>query len=218
MFRLAWRNLWRQPRRTWLTTGAMVFSNVLLVFLISLQFGMYQMMIENTLQAFTGHLQVQAPGYKDEQKMRQSIPAVAALATSLREGLDTDTIAARGFAFALASSAERSYGVQVVGVEPRFEPGVSSLPGLIDEGRYLNDGSAAEIVIGTVLARNLRVGVGDELTLLGSGRDGSFRGRCRRRSSASSTAACRIWTEALPRCRSATSRTRSPWETTATAS
>lgn len=174
MFRLAWRNLWRQPRRTWLTTGAMVFSNVLLVFLISLQFGMYQMMIENTLQAFTGHLQVQAPGYKDEQKMRQSIPAVAALATSLREGLDTDTIAARGFAFALASSAERSYGVQVVGVEPRFEPGVSSLPGLIDEGRYLNDGSAAEIVIGTVLARNLRVGVGDELTLLGSGRDGSF--------------------------------------------
>jgi len=174
VFRLAWRNLWRQPRRTWLTTGAMVFSNVLLVFLISLQFGMYQMMIENTLQAFTGHLQVQAPGYKDEQKMRQSIPEVAALATSLREGLDTDAVAARGFAFALASSAERSYGVQVVGVEPRFEPGVSSLPGLIDEGRYLNDSNAAEIVIGKVLAKNLRIGVGDELTLLGSGRDGSF--------------------------------------------
>ena len=78
--RLAWRNLWRQPRRTWLTTGAMVFSNFLLVFMISLQFGMYGMMIDNTLQVFSGHLQVQAPGYLDDQKMRQVVPDVVPLA------------------------------------------------------------------------------------------------------------------------------------------
>ncbi len=172
--RLAWRNLWRQPRRTWLTTGAMVFSNVLLVFMISLQFGMYGLMIENTLKMLTGHLQVQAPGYKDEQKIRQVVPDISALAGSLRAELDSDRIAARATAFALASSADRSYGVQVFGVEPAYEPAVSSLPGLVREGRFLNDPGAAEIVIGRVLARNLRVAPGDELTLLGSGRDGSF--------------------------------------------
>jgi putative ABC transport system permease protein len=172
--RLAWRNLWRQPRRTWLTIGAMVFSNALLVFMISIQFGMYDLMIDNTLQAFTGHLQVQAPGYKDDLKIRQVVPDIDRLAGDLRQALGIETISARGAAFALASSDERSYGLQIFGVDPIHEPLVSSIPGLVKKGRYLADTGAAEIVIGKVLARNLRVEPGDELTLLGSGRDGSF--------------------------------------------
>ncbi len=171
---LAWRNLWRQPRRTWLTIGAIVFSNVLLVFMISIQFSTYDLMIGNTLKAFTGHLQVQAPGYKDDLKMRQIVPDVTSLASSLRRELGLETIAARAAAFALASSAERTYGLQIYGVEPQFESLVSTIPGLTREGRYLEDADASEIVVGKVLARNLRVTLGDEVTLLGSGRDGSF--------------------------------------------
>ena len=172
--RLAWRNLWRQPRRTWLTTGAMVFSNIILAVMVSLQFGMYDMMIDNTLAVFTGHLQVQASGYKDDKKMRQSMPNAAGLAASLRQNLEVDTVAVRGSAFALASSDERSFGIQVIGIQPEYEARVSSLPGLLSEGRYPADNFAAEVVIGNVLARNLKVTIGDELTLLGSGRDGSF--------------------------------------------
>jgi ABC-type lipoprotein release transport system permease subunit len=174
VFRLAWRNLWRQPRRTWLTTGAMMFSNMLLVFMISLQFGMYGLMIDNTLQSFTGHLQIQAPGYIDDKKMRQTVPDIASLTESLRTNFPEQNVAARATGFALISSEDRSYGIAVFGVEPAYEPGVSTLPGLISEGRFLSDNSAAEIVIGAALARNLRVELGDELTLLGSGRDGSF--------------------------------------------
>ena len=174
ILRLAWRNLWRQPRRTWLTAGAMVFSNVLLVFMMSLQFGMYGLMIDNSLRPLTGHLQVQAAGYVDDGRMRQTVPDVLALAGRLRDALVSDTIAARARSFVLASSDERSYGLVVMGVEPGYESSVSSLPGLVSAGRYLDDSDAAEIVIGAVLARNLRVDVGDELTLLGSGLDGSF--------------------------------------------
>jgi putative ABC transport system permease protein len=174
MLRLAWRNLWRQPRRTWLTAGAMVFSNILLVFMISVQFGMYQMMIDNTLAVFTGHMQVQASGYKDDQKMRQVVPAAENLAAKLRQELGLPNVSARGNAFALLSSEERSFGVRVIGVQPDFEPDVSSIPGLLQQGRYLQPDDAEAIVIGSVLARNLRVVPGDELTLLGSGLDGSF--------------------------------------------
>ncbi len=174
VLRLAWRNIWRQPRRTWLTTGAMVFSNTLLIFMMSLQFGTYELMIDNSLQSFSGHLQVQAPGYKDDLKMRQSVPLIRTLAAEYREDAAFQNVAARGGAFALASSDDRSYGIQIYGVEPEFEPGVSNIPGLVKQGRFLGDINATEIVIGAVLARNLRVSIGDELTLLGTGRDGSF--------------------------------------------
>lgn len=174
VFRLAWRNLWRHPRRTWLTAGAMVFSNILLVFMMSLQFGMYSLMIDNALQIFTGHMQVQAPGYNDDQKMRQTVADIVPLANAIRDELKSERVAARGWAFALASSEDRSFGIGIYGVEPEFEARVSNIPGLVSSGRYLEEDSEAEIVIGTVLARNLRVKLGDELTLLGSGVDGSF--------------------------------------------
>lgn len=173
-FRLAWRNIWRQKRRTWLTALAMIFSNILLVFMISLQFGSYEMMINNTLRMFSGQVQIQSEGYQDDRKMRQVVEGIGDLASNIREKFPTASVAARANAFVLVSSEDRSFGTQLVGVEPDHEPGVSSIPGLLTEGRYLDDPDAAEIVIGSVMARNLKVKTGDELTFLGSGRDGSF--------------------------------------------
>ncbi len=171
---MAWRNLWRHKRRTWLTVGAMIFSNLILVFSISLQLGSYRMMIDNSLKSYTGHMQIQRQGYNEEPKMRSSIDDIIPLANDIRQSLGSDTVAARGAAFAMTSSKERSYGLQIIGVEPGFEPKVSTLPGLIRQGAYFSNNDAEEIIIGSVLARNLRVDIGDELTLLGSGHDGSF--------------------------------------------
>jgi putative ABC transport system permease protein len=173
-FRLAWRNIWRQKRRTWLTASAMIFSNILLVFMISLQFGSYDMMINNTLSMFSGQLQVQRDGYHDNQKMREVVSDIRVLANSIREQFPAANVAARANAYVLVSSEDRSFGTRVVGVEPAYEPGVSSIPGLLSEGRYLDDANAAEIVIGKIMARNLKVKVGDELTFIGSGKNGSF--------------------------------------------
>lgn len=171
---LAWRNLWRHGRRTWLTIGAMIFSNTLLVFSISLQFGSYDMMIDNTLQAYSGHIQLQHPRYLDEPKMRYALSEISTSAENLRNELGLSSISARAAGFALASSEERSYGLQILGVDAEHEPLVSTLPGLVTQGRYLDPGATEEIVIGSVLARNLKVGPGDELTFLGSGYDDSF--------------------------------------------
>ena len=174
LLRLAWRNLWRHSRRTWLTASAIAFATTLLVFMITLQLGAYDMMIDVSVRVFTGQMQVQREGYQAKPQMRVTVPDAAALAARLRSATGLDSVTARAQGFALASSASRSYGVPVIGVEPAYEPQVSTLPHLIKEGRYLSADDAQEVVLGAALARNLKVAVGDELTLLGSGKDGSI--------------------------------------------
>jgi len=173
ILRLAWRNLWRHPRRTLLTAAAIAFSALLLVFMITIQLGAYDLAIDTATRVFTGQMQVQRSGYLDKPKMRTSIPAAHRLAGTLRSSTGLDAVAVRAQGFALATSGTRSYGVPVTGVEPERERGVSTLPGLIKRGRYLQGPRANEAVIGSRLAKNLRIDVGQELTLLGGGRDGS---------------------------------------------
>lgn len=170
--RFAWRNLWRHPRRTWLSASAIAFSATLLVFMITLQLGAYDLMIDTSLRVYTGQLQVQRSGYLDKPQIRSTIPEATALAARFREA-GFPAVATRAQGFALASSGVRSYGVPVIGVEPAHEPQVSTIPGRVKEGRYLTATNAQEAVVGATLARNLKVKLGDELTLLGSGRDGS---------------------------------------------
>lgn len=170
---LAWRNLWRNRRRTWLTAGAIAFSTILLVGWVPIQFGAYDIMINATLRVFPGHAQIQRPGYQQKQKIHNAIDNAEILAQSLRGNDQYIGVAVRGQGFALLSSGTRSYGAQVVGVEPEYEGGTSTIPGLIKQGRYLSSIDAQEIVIGSALARNLKIRIGDEVTLLGGGKDGS---------------------------------------------
>jgi len=173
VFHLAWRNLWRNRRRTWLTAGAIAFSTILLVGWVPIQFGAYDIMINASLLVFPGHAQIQRPGYQGKPKIHNAIKNAETLAQSLRSNELYTGVAVRAQGFALLSSGTRSYGAQVIGVEPKYEGGTSSIPGRVKQGRYLSSTDAQEIVIGGTLARNLRLKVGDEVTLLGGGKDGS---------------------------------------------
>ena len=171
---LAWRNIWRHPRRSILTIAAMVFADVLLVFMLGLQLGQYKMMIDNSLRVFSGQMQVQNIDYLDEPQMYRSIADADEIADQIRQKTGLQAVSPRAYGFALVSSEKRTIGVQVSGVDPAYEHLVSTIPGLVSSGRFLSASSAGEIVVGSTLARNLKIKIGDELTLLGSGRDGSI--------------------------------------------
>ncbi len=169
----AWRNLWRQPRRTALTLAAMAVAGAVTVFMLAFQLGSYATMIDNTLAVFDGHGQVQAPGYRDEPRIETTIPDLDAVlqATAAVEGVEA--AAPRAMSFAVLAVGEDSYGSAIVGADPQREPALSTLPGRVVEGRYLEGLDSAEIVLGVTLARNLGVRVGDVVSLLGSDLNGS---------------------------------------------
>ena len=72
--KMAWRNIWRNPRRTILTISAIAFASLLLVFMLSFQFGSYETMINSSVKIHTGHLQIQSMGYQDKKSIRLVVP------------------------------------------------------------------------------------------------------------------------------------------------
>jgi len=171
---LAWRNLWRQPRRTLLSSLAIAFVTIFLIFMPSFQNGAYNAMIENTLRLFDGYAEVQAPGYHNDPQIRTTIDDPQSLLARLRALPGVGTASPRALSYALLSAAGHSYGAQIVGVEPKSERGVSTIPRDVHQGRYLRGLNSGEIVLGKTLAQNLHLHLGDRVTLLGLGRDGSL--------------------------------------------
>ncbi|MGD8963252.1 MAG: FtsX-like permease family protein [Desulfobacterales bacterium] len=172
--KMAWRNIWRNPRRTLLTVCAITFASVLLVFMLSFQFGSYETMINTSVKISTGHLQVQAEPYQEKKSIRFVIPEPQAIAKVVEQIPEIAAYTFRGQAFALISSADRTYGVVLTGIDPQKEARVSRLKQLVREGHFLASNDRNQAVVGKLLARNLRARIGDELTLLGQGRDGSI--------------------------------------------
>ena len=170
---MAWRNIWRHPRRTALTIAAIAFATALLVFMVSFQFGAIETMINSSVKIRTGHLQVQAENYREKRDMRLVVPDPAAVGAILDDTPGVEAYTFRASAFSMVASRDRTFGVMVVGIDPEREAAVSTLKKTIRQGAYLSEGDADGALVGELLARNLKVGPGDELTVMGQGRDGS---------------------------------------------
>lgn len=167
---IAWRNLWRNPRRTGLTSGGIGFAVLLMLFAQASQLGSFSIAIENATRLLTGHLQVQHPSYADDPSLRYTVTGASQLAHQIAADPAVLAVGQRAVAFALASVDERSSGAEIMGVEPAAEAVLSTLPASVVEGRYLE--APDEAVIGAGLARNLGAGLADTLIILGSTRDG----------------------------------------------
>ncbi|MDE0451467.1 MAG: ABC transporter permease [Gammaproteobacteria bacterium] len=168
---VAWRNLWRNPRRTWLTAGGIAFATALVVFATSIQVGSYDGMIDTATRLVSSHIQVQHPKFHDDPRMRYALPDGIALAERLANLPGVAGAAPRAEAFALLSTEERSFGGLVLGVDPARDPQVSDLSKALAQGEYLPGPDDA--FIGAALARNLDISLGDELLVLGTGKEGS---------------------------------------------
>jgi len=168
--RIGWRNLWRNRRRTWLTAGGIAFSVFLVVSFMALQVGQYDVMIENATALMAGHIQVQSSDYVEDSRFEDTMTDARDILRTIRETPGVVSATPRIEAFALVSADERSFGAQVLGVDMEAELSTVRFVKMISEGRTLS--AVDDALIGTVLARNLGVAVGDEIVVLGSGKEG----------------------------------------------
>jgi len=172
--KMAWRNVWRNPRRSILTILAIAFATTTLIFMLSWQFGSYETMINSAVKLHTGHLQIQAKEYRDKKNIRLTVNSPKAVGRVLENTPGVAAYTFRANAFSMVSSEKRTYGALVSGIDPLREASVSSLKDLIRKGSYLSADDTNQAMVGRLLAKNLQVDLGDELVLLGQGRDGSI--------------------------------------------
>ena len=169
---IAWRNLWRNKRRTWLMAGGVGFAGLLVIAINSLQIGVFELTIDATARFFAGHVQVQHPDYLDDPRPSHAVRGAAARIEALELRREFDGVAPRALAFALLAAAESddsgaeppAAGGLVVGVDPHRE--FAAIREQAATGRYLN--APGEAYVGAVLAQNLGVAVGDAIAVLGN--------------------------------------------------
>jgi putative ABC transport system permease protein len=174
LLRIAWRNIGRNKRRSILSAAAVAFAVAVLCFCLALQKGSYATMINNTVRAGTGHLQIQQRGYWPDRTLSQKLNDPDRILSLLHGLPHLVGVAPRVTATALVSRKDRTFGALVLGVDPARERQVSTLAAVVRRGRYLSDDDPAGALVGQALARNLGVALGDEIVFLGQGADGSI--------------------------------------------
>ncbi|MBQ0831855.1 FtsX-like permease family protein [Marinobacter sp.] len=170
--RLAFGNLRANRRRTGITLMSLVVGVAGLVFLWAFIDGINAQMINNMTGYVTGDLKIHKRGFHDEQEMNIAIPQQWNLPQAVMETEGVAAAAPRLTGHALASLAEQSRAIQLMGVDPVLEKTVTRLHRSVVAGRYLRSGN--EIVLGTGAARALETGLGDELVLVVQASDGSI--------------------------------------------
>ena len=169
--KLAWRNTWRNKRRTFITATSVFIAIILALLMRSLQLGAYQRMIDNVVSFYTGHIQVHRAGYWDEKTLDNSFVPDTALTSVFKSEGEILNWVPRLESFALSSANELTKGALIVGVDPAAENKLTHLSHKIVMGKYLEEMDNG-VLVAQGLAENLQLKTGDTLVVLGQGYHG----------------------------------------------
>ncbi len=169
--KIAWRNLWRNKRRTLLTITSVLFALFLALIVRSMQLGSYSSMVESAVKTSTGYIQVHEKGYWADKSIDNTFETSPELEKKILDHPNVTQITPRLESFALLSSGKQTKGAAVIGTLPGSEDEVSGLKSRVVSGEYLTDQDRA-ILIAEGLAQYLKVKVGDTVVILGQGYHG----------------------------------------------
>ena len=160
--KLAWRNIWRNKRRTIITLMSIAFAVFFASVMQSMQLGTYANMISNSVRFYTGYAQIHKTGYWEERSLDNSFSLPENVEKALMASESIVTIVPRIESFSLVSFGEKAKGAMLIGIDPFKENELTSLKEKLVQGQYLTE-NGNSLIIGKGLAEYLNVQVGDTL-------------------------------------------------------
>ncbi len=174
LLKLAWRNIWRNRRRSLLTLAAVVFAALMAIAMRGIQKGTYALNIRTVVELFSGYLQLQEKGYLDNPTLNASF----ILDRNIKDALDStkgvSDYSPRVYADGLVSFKDNSRGVAIFGISPDKEKNVTTFVQNVNDGKFFSTDSSNQVVVGAQLLKNLDAKIGDDIVLLAQGYDGTL--------------------------------------------
>lgn len=170
---LAWRNLWRNKRRTLITITSVFFAVVLAVLMQGFNKGSWLYLLNSVMHSYTGYVQVHKSGYWENKNLDNTFEYTTNLQHSILQVPGVKGIVPRLESFALASNKNKTKGILIVGINPTAENSFSALANKIVKGKYFNSATDSGALVSERLAKFLGVNVGDTLVLISKGYQGA---------------------------------------------
>ncbi len=174
MFSLALKNIIYYKGRSLTTFFLSLLSALLFVVYVAFMDGSHRSMLKNSLDIYTGSLQVMHKEYRENPSYDTILEGVKRVEEKLEGIAGIRAYSARLESFALLSTQEDSVGSMVTGIYPKAEIKLSKLKEALHKGRYLEDNDTSAIYIGSELALRLKIEIGDKVAFVGSSIDYSF--------------------------------------------
>lgn len=168
VLKMAWRNLWRNKKRTFITSASVIFAVLLAILLNSLKEGILVKMQENIVSFYSGAIQVHQNGYWDDQTIDKTFQNDERIVESIRAHKNVEAITPRLESFALTASHENSRGSLIVGIDPSKEGLITKIDQKVMKGTFLRSGDKAAMIT-SGLSDYLKLGVGDTIIIIGQG-------------------------------------------------
>jgi len=163
---LAWRNLWRYPRRTTIILLAITLGVWSMLSLSAFMRGMMEQQINNAIANLVGHISIHAPGYRDDPVIEHNMPPPNDKLLKLLKGENIKAWATRVRVPAVINSERDSMGVTLLGIDPAQEKDLSFIADAVTEGRYLKDIDDKGIILGRKLVERLETRLGKRVVLM----------------------------------------------------
>jgi ABC-type lipoprotein release transport system permease subunit len=166
IFRLAWRNLWRNHRRTLIMLTAIVIGVWAMIFMTALMRGMVDDMVKDGVSVLPGHVQIHHQDFRDDPTISNVIAPPTGQLLEVLNRPEVVAWATRIRVPAVISSERDTRGVTLVGIEPERERDLSFVADDVTDGRFLESRDDRGLVVGRKLVEKLETGLGKRVVIM----------------------------------------------------